>query len=538
MSASTTVESTLAARPRKRVSRVAFAITIRVISSTTAGPKPPSELPHGRLVRHPLIDRDQTEPPQMQRVRHLPHQRLIAPAGALLDHHQPHERRHRDRRPPTSARPPPTPPRSAATAPDRQAPDPTAPDPPAAPAPPPATPRPTATPPARRQRQHHTSTRSRNTPTRRTNSRNRPDGPDYFRGKRPGSNRLRADQAVDRNDAGACARDNLSQMAIATATSGSSTVLSSRGVLRRLEPVALAVGVGLVLMTPSIVWVSIDRSIWPWDEAYCRFWYDRSVGDTAPDPRVMVAGNDTRVRHLASGDRVGRSVLRPPRRHPWLGPSPALLFSNEAALVAAIGLLYLAGLRVADGRRLVALVGPLMAGSAPLLVNLSHWYRVEPIQILSIVWVLFVMASARGWHLSLTAMTLVAALSFGVLAKMTTPAYVAMPTVVALVLEVVHRHAGSRVGPLVARCTICRQCLSGARAGSRSRRLVLGELHLCVGPCASVCHEHFLGHARIVWVASSFLVGANARCAPPALLRPSVGCRDRGFRLHFPYTAR
>jgi hypothetical protein len=38
MSASTTVESTLTARARKRVSRLAFAITTLVISCTTSAP--------------------------------------------------------------------------------------------------------------------------------------------------------------------------------------------------------------------------------------------------------------------------------------------------------------------------------------------------------------------------------------------------------------------------------------------------------------------------------------------------------------------
>ncbi len=68
------------------------------------GAQPPSELSDRRLVRHALVDRDQTEPPQMQRVRDLPDERFVAPAGACLDHHQPHEHRHRDRRPAAIAR--------------------------------------------------------------------------------------------------------------------------------------------------------------------------------------------------------------------------------------------------------------------------------------------------------------------------------------------------------------------------------------------------------------------------------------------------
>ena len=123
MSASTTVESIRAARAREP--RLALGLGDHHPRDLLhhLGPEPPGELADRRLVRHPLIDRDQTEPPQMQRVRHLAHQRLVAPAGALLDHHQPHERCHRDRRPPPLARRrAPTPARSAPTAPDRPAP--------------------------------------------------------------------------------------------------------------------------------------------------------------------------------------------------------------------------------------------------------------------------------------------------------------------------------------------------------------------------------------------------------------------------------
>jgi hypothetical protein len=68
------------------------------------GPQSPHELAHRRLIRDAFDERDLTEPAQMQRVRNLAHQRLIAPPRALLDDHQPDEHRHRDRRPATSTR--------------------------------------------------------------------------------------------------------------------------------------------------------------------------------------------------------------------------------------------------------------------------------------------------------------------------------------------------------------------------------------------------------------------------------------------------
>lgn len=55
------------------------------------GPQAPRELADRRLIRHPLAERQQTEPSQVQRVRHLPHERLITPARAVLDDHQAHE---------------------------------------------------------------------------------------------------------------------------------------------------------------------------------------------------------------------------------------------------------------------------------------------------------------------------------------------------------------------------------------------------------------------------------------------------------------
>ena len=59
----------------------------------------PGELAHRRFVRRTLVQRQQTEAAQMQRVRDLPHQRLVPPASAVLDDQQPHVDRHRQRRP-------------------------------------------------------------------------------------------------------------------------------------------------------------------------------------------------------------------------------------------------------------------------------------------------------------------------------------------------------------------------------------------------------------------------------------------------------
>ena len=105
MSASTTVESMRAARgdePPLTRRRVGDHRPRDLLDHLR--PESPDELAQGRLIRQALGQRDPTKPPQMQRVRDLPDQRLIAPARALLDHHQPQQPLDRDRRPPEVAR--------------------------------------------------------------------------------------------------------------------------------------------------------------------------------------------------------------------------------------------------------------------------------------------------------------------------------------------------------------------------------------------------------------------------------------------------
>jgi hypothetical protein len=206
------------------------------------------------------------------------------------------------------------------------------------------------------------------------------------------------------------------------------------GVARHLKPGLLPALVGLVLVAPSIAWAAIDRSIWEWDQSA---YGSNSIGLWATLRLTPGSWWDAMTHSLGYAPPVivwlGQFFV--PFRHVLGADEAALLLAIEAALVLAIALLFAAGLRLTDGRRLPALAGALAAASAPLLVDLSHWFLVEPIQSLSVVWVLFVMVSARSWHLSLTIAQLGAAISFGLLAKLSTPAYVAAPTAVALLLS-------------------------------------------------------------------------------------------------------
>ena len=185
-------------------------------------------------------------------------------------------------------------------------------------------------------------------------------------------------------------------------------------------PVVVAVG----LVIPSIVWAAIDRSIWPWDPA----WYGEVSADLWANFRTDF-GNWPK----AMADAFG---AKPPAIA-WFGQfwvpagrlfgnvSVSLLLSVVASCAAAIVLLYIAVRRFAgDG---AALIAALLLGASPLFISMSHEYFVEPIQCVSMVWLLLILASTSRWRPALTLAQLPGPIAFGLLAKLSSPAYQAAP---------------------------------------------------------------------------------------------------------------
>jgi hypothetical protein len=205
----------------------------------------------------------------------------------------------------------------------------------------------------------------------------------------------------------------------------------------RLEPLV----VGLLLVGPAIAWAAIDRSIWQWDQS----WYGSNSIDLWQTLRSSPG---------AWVDQLFAALKTAPPGIVWLGqffvPLGAVTGSTQAALLlsvaltelAAVVLLYATCLRLTEGRRAPALAGTVVGAGAPLVVNLSHWYLVEPLQSLAVIWVLYVLVSSRNWHLSLTVVQLVGALSLAVIAKLSTPVYVVGPVVGALAFSALATRRG------------------------------------------------------------------------------------------------
>jgi len=203
-------------------------------------------------------------------------------------------------------------------------------------------------------------------------------------------------------------------------------------VTRRLSLEATLVG--LVLTAPAFVWAALDRSIWPWDPA----WY----GEVSIDLYSALRLHDGWLTSMlkAFGQKAPGVA--------WLGqlfvPIGGLVGSELRGLLvsivltqaATIALVYAAARRASPHGRAPALAAALLLAGAPLFVGLSHHYFAEPLQGVAVAWVLFVMVSANRWRPALAASQLAGALALGLLAKVSTPAYVAVPALVAGALSI------------------------------------------------------------------------------------------------------
>jgi hypothetical protein len=197
----------------------------------------------------------------------------------------------------------------------------------------------------------------------------------------------------------------------------------------------LPVGLGLVLVAPAFAWAAIDKSVWPWDPS----WY----GEVSVDLwSVLRLGNASWL-----GAMQAAFGAKPPAIA-WLGQffvplgtvvgySTALLASVvlcEAGVVASV---YVAVRRLTRGSRLPSLAAAIVAAAAPLFVSMGHEYFVEPLQALSVAWMVVVMVSAADARVASTAAQLCGAVSLGLLAKLSTPLYMAAPACVTVGLAAI-----------------------------------------------------------------------------------------------------
>lgn len=201
-------------------------------------------------------------------------------------------------------------------------------------------------------------------------------------------------------------------------------------------------GVGVALVLPSVVWVFQDHSIWPWDPA----WYGEISVNLWATLRTGTGHWATAMSH-AFGSKppavawLGQFFV--PLGHLGVDDSTALLLSIVAVQAVSLGLIFAACRRL-HLSNLASAIAALFMAASPLFTSMSHEYFAEPIQTLAIVWAIYAVASASERPFALTAVQLPGIAALGMLAKLSTPAYVGVPLIAAGLLAIRRPAGGGR----------------------------------------------------------------------------------------------
>lgn len=188
----------------------------------------------------------------------------------------------------------------------------------------------------------------------------------------------------------------------------------------------------VAILCPSLIWLALDHSVWPWDQAWFGAHtvtlYETLRSDPLGWPAAMAA----------------TTPLKPPAVA-WIGqffvPLGLAMGSVDAALrlsiwachLAALMVVFRALLELSGGRIPVAAAGTLVVGAGPIFIALSTQYLAEASQTLAVAWFVLIMARAPRWRRSMIAAQLVAATAFAMVAKTTSPLYCAAPGLIAVV---------------------------------------------------------------------------------------------------------
>ncbi len=186
-----------------------------------------------------------------------------------------------------------------------------------------------------------------------------------------------------------------------------------------------------LMISPSLIWITLDKSVWPWDQAlFGRVSVELFYGLTYT-PTAWV----NQMLHAIGGKEPGVS---------WFGqffvPLGYLLGSIDIGLLLSIWvtqaltlILFYRSVRQLSGQdQLLGVVGSLMIASAPLFVAMSHQYFAEPLQLLAVTWFVMIMSFASSWNRAVILSQLVLATTIAMLAKVSSPLYCLGPGLLAL----------------------------------------------------------------------------------------------------------
>ena len=173
---------------------------------------------------------------------------------------------------------------------------------------------------------------------------------------------------------------------------------------------------------PSLIWIFVDKRVWPWDQA--------SYANNSLELFYSLVSSPL---DWIKGMMLAGSVKAPGIA--WLGqffvPLGVMLGSIDIGFLLSILLIQFLVLvlvfesvkELSNGRKLIAITACLVLASAPLFVGMSHQYFVEPMQTFAVAWFICIASFAPKSDSKLIALQILAASSFAMLAKVSSPFY-------------------------------------------------------------------------------------------------------------------
>jgi hypothetical protein len=184
----------------------------------------------------------------------------------------------------------------------------------------------------------------------------------------------------------------------------------------------------------SLIWIFRDERVWAWDQSL----YARATLQLYYTLINSPINWFTQMMLTLGAQAPGIA---------WLGqffvPLGDILGSTEKGLLLYISLIqflvlilvFKSNKFLSNGKNLIALMASLSVASAPLFVGLSHQYLVEPLQTLAVSWFIFIMSFSPKWGKKNVLISLMFAIPFAMLAKISSPIYCFAPAVVALIYD-------------------------------------------------------------------------------------------------------
>lgn len=173
---------------------------------------------------------------------------------------------------------------------------------------------------------------------------------------------------------------------------------------------------------PSIVWILLDKRVWPWDPS----WYGQVSVELF---YTLLYSPKTWIDAMLSAFRSKAPGLA------WFGqffvPIGVAIGSIDAGLLISVLvtqfltliLIFKSIEELSNGKKLISIAACIVVASAPLFIAMSHQYFVESLQTFVVAWFIYIASFAPKWNKNLIIFQLLAATSLAMITKITSPIY-------------------------------------------------------------------------------------------------------------------